>query len=531
MKKLTIPSIIFLCIAFLFNGCQKMEDIHKEYLKDGDKIYSPKPLTIKSFAGQKRVKLKYYLVNATNVNKCVVEWDEGKGSQSVDISPKVPLDSIEVMIGNLEERSYIFKVYTTDKNGNRSVKEQITGSSYDQKYRAGLTNRSIIDISGGGTTDSITIRWGTPVAGNTSVEIAYLNTSGVTVKKKVPSTDGSTVIRGWKSESEMSLKSYYIPEPTAIDTFISDVSKVILPAFIEFKGEKLNKSKWKIVNFSTQEPAEGAPNGLASAAIDDNLNTFWHTQWSGANPGYPHHFTVDLNDIVKISKIECFRRKNDNRGQTKFQIYTSLDGTNFTLQGTYSYDPNLASQVYNISSLPLARYVKYVATEGQDFFAFLAELDIYGQNASEISKKDWTISSFSTEEPAEANWGPPIQGRAAAAIDGDLTTFWHSQWDEAQPGYPHWFVVDMKQKVKILAVECFRRQNNNNGQTKFKIYTSNDGINFTPQGEFSFNSKINAGQMYGLKNIPEARYIKYEATEGPDHYAFLAEFKVYGKLM
>jgi hypothetical protein len=35
--------------------------------------------------------------------------------------------------------------------------------------------------------------------------------------------------------------------------------------------------------------------------------------------------------------------------------------------------------------------------------------------------------------------------------------------------------------------------------------------------------------MVQLPMMPEARYIKYVATQGPNFYAFLAEFYVYGK--
>lgn len=529
MKKLIIPFVIILSTVLLFNRCDNMEDIHKEYLADGDIIYAPKPLDIETFAGKNRVKLKYYLVNAVNVRKCIIEWDNGEASKTIDITPKVPLDSIEVMVDNLEERSYIFKVYTVDNNGNRSIKEQVTGSAYDARYIAGLTNRPVIGISGGGTVDSVVVIWGTPPAGNTHVEIKYVNTDETEVGMTVPASADRTVIRNWKSESDMSITSFFIPEPTAIDTFHSEVTTVQLPVFIQFDGEKLSNEGWEIVDFSTEEPGEGAPNGLASAAIDGKLNTFWHTQWSGGNPGYPHHFTFDMKKIAKLNKFEVFRRQGDNRGQTRFEIHTSLDGVNFTNQGSFEYDRTINSATYNLPGLPMARYIKYVATAGPNFFAFLAEIDLYGQYAEQVVRSDWEIIDFSTEEPAEANWGPPIQGRAAAVIDGELGTFWHSQWDGGNPGYPHHFTIDMKKTIRVLSVESFRRQGNSGGQSKYKIYTSNDGVNFTDQGEYNFDRTINAGQMVQLPMMPEARYIKYVATQGPNFYAFLAEFYVYGK--
>ncbi len=513
MKKIKLYLTFIFGIALLFNACQDMEDIHSEYLADGDIIYATKPLGIQTFAGRNRISLKYYLINAVNVNQCIVEWDEGAGSQTVNITPNLPLDSIMFDINGLEERSYIFKIYTVDKNGNRSVKEQTSGASYAEKFEAILTNRPIIGITGGGTIDSLVVTWGTPTEGNTGVEITYNN-----------------------SEGTMSFKSFYIPEENAIDTFESAAETTTLPMFIEFEGTKIPKTNWEIIDFSTEEPAEanwGPPiQGQAAAAIDNNLGTFWHSQWDGASPGYPHYFTVDLKDVVKINKIKTFRRQGDGRGQTEFRIETSLDGVNFENQGTFGYDASLDSMAYNLSSLPMARYIKYTATQGSKFFAFLAELDVYGQVASKLDRSEWEVIDFSSEEPAEANWSSyDYQGKVIAVLDDVLSTFWHSAWESSSPDFPHHFTIDMKKTVRMLAVDCARRQGNGGGHTKFQILTSNDGQNFTDQGTFDFNSKTNDVQMFPLPFLPEARYFKFVALEGPNNYTFLSELNVYGQVI
>ncbi|MCK3685430.1 DUF4998 domain-containing protein [Maribellus sp. YY47] len=527
MKKITIILTFVLSIVFLFNACDKMEDIHGKYL-EGDIIYAPKPLQTQTFAGKNRIKVKYYLINAVNINKCIVEWNNGENSQTVEISPNTPIDSVEFLINNLEEKSYLFKIYTIDKNGNRSVKEQVTGSAYDTKYIAGLTNRPIIGIEGGGTVDSVVVTWGTPPQGNTKVEYSYTREDGEIVSETITPDIDRVVIRGWKSESDLTYKSYYIPEETAIDTFASAEASEVLPVYIEFEGIKISKSKWEIVEFSTEEPAEGAPNGLASAAIDDDLGTFWHTQWNGGNPGYPHHFIFDMKDMVKINKIKAFRRQGDGRGQTEFQILTSLDSVNYTLQGTFGYDPALDSMTYNIGSLPMARYVKYVATKGQNFFAFLAELDIYGQVAEKIDKSDWEAIDYSSEE---AGGEGAINGYVTAAFDDDINTFWHTAWSTSSPDYPHYITMDMKKTVRMFAMDFARRQGNSGGHSKFQILTSSDGENFVDQGTFDFDRTSDAFQMYSLAFIPEARYFKFVALEGPNNYTFLGEMNVYGQVL
>lgn len=526
MNKISIYFVFVFAMAVLFSACQKMEDVHSDFLEE-EVIFAPKPLNIKAFAGKNRIGIKYTLVNAVNVKTCQIEWNDGASSQSIDITPNLPVDSIMFNIDNLEEKSYIFKIYTLDSYGNRSVKEQVAGAAYGEKYVSLLTNRPIVGIDGGGTIDSLTITWGKAPIGNTNVEITYTNSEGNPVSKMIAPDEMETIIRGWESESEMSLKSYYIPEESAIDTFVSASETTVLPMFIEFEGTKVAKSGWEIVDFSTEEPKEGAPNGLASAAIDNDLSTFWHTQWDGGKPEYPHHFVVDMKDVVKINKIKTFRRQGDARGQTEFRLETSLDGINFTSQGTFSYDGTLDSMAYNLSNLPMARYIKYTATQGPNFFAFLAELDVYGQVATQLDRSGWEVIDFSSEEPAE---GAP-NGLVTAALDGDLGTFWHTAWKNSQPNYPHYFVVDMKQQTRMLAIDCARRQGNGNGHTKFQILTSNDGENFSDQGTFDFDKNIDAYQMFPLPFLPEARYFKFVALEGPTNYTFMAELNVYGQTL
>ncbi|MFD0865476.1 glycoside hydrolase N-terminal domain-containing protein, partial [Tessaracoccus lubricantis] len=45
---------------------------------------------------------------------------------------------------------------------------------------------------------------------------------------------------------------------------------------------------------SAEVTGEGPTNGFVSAAIDGNPSTFWHTQWSGGSPAYPHYIVLDL---------------------------------------------------------------------------------------------------------------------------------------------------------------------------------------------------------------------------------------------
>lgn len=149
--------------------------------------------------------------------------------------------------------------------------------------------------------------------------------------------------------------------------------------------------------------------------------------------------------------------------------------------------------------------------------------------AVKLDKAGWSIVGCDSEEPKEAEWSDsPIAGLAQAAIDGNLTTFWHSQWDKAKPDYPHWFVVDMGRTYVISSFICYRRQDNDGGQSEHKFEVSLNGDDWTDMGTFAFDRFKNEGQTYTMVLLPEARYFRYTATKGPNHYAFLAEIDAYG---
>jgi hypothetical protein len=147
---------------------------------------------------------------------------------------------------------------------------------------------------------------------------------------------------------------------------------------------KINKSNWEIVDYSSDEWVEGyysgnEIDGTIYAAIDNDINTYWHTAWYYEQPDYPHWFIVDMGQDVRIASFECFRRQGDGRGQNRHQFEVSTNGTDWTDAGTFDMNPNTdAGQTFVIASEPTARYFRYTALQGSDFFANLAEINVYG---------------------------------------------------------------------------------------------------------------------------------------------------------
>ncbi len=121
--------------------------------------------------------------------------------------------------------------------------------------------------------------------------------------------------------------------------------------------------------------------------------------------------------------------------------------------------------------------------------------DIYDDN-SYILQDQWTIVSSSSEQ---TNY------EASKAIDSDVSTFWHTNWENGDT-YPHEIIIDLTKKETINGLMCIPRQDNNpNGNIReFQLYLSNDGEkwNYVAGGISSYVSEIYFSEQ-------EAQYVKY----------------------
>ncbi|PST82000.1 hypothetical protein C7T94_17595 [Pedobacter yulinensis] len=109
------------------------------------------------------------------------------------------------------------------------------------------------------------------------------------------------------------------------------------------------------------------------------------------------------------------------------------------------------------------------------------------------SKTGWTATASSEELAGEGL----VNGRASAVIDGDVNTFWHSRYLGAEPTYPHWINIDMKNEIYVTRVDLAPRQNNGNGSVRFNVEGSKDGTTWTTLGSnLTFNPANTSFQAY-----------------------------------
>src|SRR5690606_23754513 len=149
-----------------------------------------------------------------------------------------------------------------------------------EKYQSVLLPRLISEAWYRNDTAVITL--GAPGNDLYGTQLLYVTGSGETAEVLVGPGQDVLLLTDFKKGASFRYRTLYLPDSLAIDTFYT--------AFLEEELlYEMVRSKWTISWFSSEEAeGEGAHNGRAVHAIGNNLETFWHTQWQGTQPGRPH---------------------------------------------------------------------------------------------------------------------------------------------------------------------------------------------------------------------------------------------------
>ncbi|UYQ95935.1 DUF1735 domain-containing protein [Chitinophaga horti] len=138
-----------------------------------------------------------------------------------------------------------------------------------------------------------------------------------------------------------------------------------------------DRSLWSIAGFSSEEAnGEGAGNGQAINTIDDDKNTFWHSQWQGASPAAPHHIIYDMGETKEVHGISFLGRQNNGSGKpSSVTVETSLDNVTWEVAGTMALENNQNLQRKFLAEFKQARYIKVTINAAfSASFSSMAEL-------------------------------------------------------------------------------------------------------------------------------------------------------------
>ena len=136
----------------------------------------------------------------------------------------------------------------------------------------------------------------------------------------------------------------------------------------------INKLKWK-ATADCNYPGEGP-----EAAIDNNSETIWHSDWRDEKLGQPHFVQVDMGEVLTVKGFEYLPRQEQSNGRiAEYNLEVSLDGKNWKMvvkNGHFQNSRNLQQKMFDKPEK--MRYFKITTLRevNNSFYSSAAEVGI-----------------------------------------------------------------------------------------------------------------------------------------------------------
>jgi len=167
--------------------------------------------------------------------------------------------------------------------------------------------------------------------------------------------------------------------PPVIDFSQLEVPEV--PA--EVSHDFLDRTNWSIIDYSTQEDQGGeGSTGLAADILDDDVNTYWHSCWSGCTATAPHYIIVDMGASKTVDGFRFIQRQSLSRAVKDVELQISEDNATWESLGDFVINKSASAQDIDLNEAKTFRYFKFVAKASHDGTenAALAEIKPYNFN-------------------------------------------------------------------------------------------------------------------------------------------------------
>lgn len=67
----------FICVIIGLNSCENINDVHEEYLKRGEEIYTGVVDSLEAYPGNERIKFTWMINADPRITKTVIYWNDG----------------------------------------------------------------------------------------------------------------------------------------------------------------------------------------------------------------------------------------------------------------------------------------------------------------------------------------------------------------------------------------------------------------------------------------------------------------------
>ncbi|WP_158640551.1 DUF4998 domain-containing protein [Anseongella ginsenosidimutans] len=346
--------------AWGLTACSEMDDTYDDFLEGGEIIYVQGADSLRIHPGYNRIQLSWLALSDPTVTKAKIYWNNRRDSLEIPVQKTAGVDTMNVMIENLEERIYSFEIYTYDNEGHSSVPTVGTGESFGDKYKNSLLPRLTMSALYAEETDTLEIIWGPVDPTAIAAELAYTDTLGnprILVLPTEQTGDDTTWITDYdhSAEGRFRLRSVYLPHPMSIDTFYTEAKdiKVYGPP------TPFDRTGW-VATASSYDGRNGRTDRLPGATLDgvNTTGSIWVNQISPQTE-YPHWIAVDMGE-VKTETAGVWLGIPAARSDIPSLVDISIsdDGENWTIMGRYTVINQAGVQYFDFPALQDTRYFR-----------------------------------------------------------------------------------------------------------------------------------------------------------------------------
>jgi hypothetical protein len=198
-----------------------MNNLHQEYLDRGESIYTAKIDSVQAFSGINKARFVFDIKADPRITEVEITWNEGVAKKErsfpVNRSTSGPV-TMNITIEDIPEGTFYFEFTTKNDEGNRSVSIGKTVDIYGEIYFSSLPNKLLKNAFVIG--NELMLTWG--IMDNDLAlftKVYYKNTAGQRVEKKILKADTKTTLYDY--DSELGFQTFFLIDPTVIDTFYS----------------------------------------------------------------------------------------------------------------------------------------------------------------------------------------------------------------------------------------------------------------------------------------------------------------------
>ena len=217
--------IALLLLIVLVTSCSKPDEYYKDLLIESDKNYPGKLQEVQGTPGYYRLKIKYRVPPNNSINKVVLAGATDTIYFDVPSQKSGELDSI--FVDKLKETNYRFFFYSLNKEGNPSIKRELSFKVYGDRYRNGLSHLNIRSKATVNGTDLRMIFFADRANKLAKSKFQYTDKNNNIKKLEFNNPTDTIILPNYKTGTEISFTNGFLPTATAIDTVYLPFKNII----------------------------------------------------------------------------------------------------------------------------------------------------------------------------------------------------------------------------------------------------------------------------------------------------------------